>query len=459
MKRFFESMRFQLTAVLIIFVVLNIAFITAVVLKNVQLNTIEIESERLSVISSQVSERFNKMYSGEYISRNYAEMKESEKRLYINLFLKPVFEDYFSTFVANFPELEFGYYIPSVNPSIVYKGNSAYRLDKKVTLVSAIKTIDNETGYVFVDEPYSVIIKPIEEMRENINRITLYSMLALVFVVFLIISFFTFKIILIRRGLKKLESDLDFRFPKYGGEIGDIAVSVNSMATNLKKSIDEMQRTEFLRNLGLFTAGVVHEVRNPLTSIKGFAQILTKKLQGSDEERYVKPILTETERLERVVNDLLRYGKPTELKKTHVNLRAFFDHIIELAKQYANNTDILFVNNCTDVEINADDKKLEELFLNLFINGVQAMGKSGNIKVACEEESGFVHISVTDTGIGLTEEEIKNLFIPFYTTKPEGTGLGLAIVDRVVNEHSGKIEVVSKKGEGTKFLVTLPRGE
>jgi two-component system sensor histidine kinase HydH len=452
-------MRFQLTAVLLIFVVLNVSFITAIVMKNVELNTIDIETKRLSVIVSQVSERFNKMYSAEYSARNFVTMKQSEQNLYITLFLKPVFQDYFSTFTGNFPDLEFGYYIPSINSNIIYNGTTAYQSDKKITIVSNIKTVDKKEGYIFVDEPYSIVLKYVRQMKESVNRVTFYSILALALAVLLIISFFTYKIILIRRGLKKLEKNLDFRFPNYGGEIGDIAVSVNSMAANLKKSIEDMQRTESLRNLGMFTAGVVHEVRNPLTAIKGFAQILLKKLQGKEEERYVKPILTESERLENIVNDLLRYGKPTELQKTHVNLRPFFEHVVEVAKHYASGRDIQFVINCSDIEISADEKKLEELFLNLLINGIQAMGEKGKLSVICEEVGDTVCIKVSDTGVGMSGEEIKNIFVPFYTTKAEGTGLGLAIVDRVVSEHGGKIDIATKKGEGTTFAVYLPRGD
>lgn len=459
MKRFLQSIRFQLTAVLLVFVVLNVSFITSIVMRNVESNTLDIETKRLSVIASQVSERFNKMYSAEYISRNLASMKISEQNLYITLFLKPVFQDYFTTFTTSFPDLEFGYYIPFIDSNVVYNGNSTYDLDKKITVVSTIRTLDDREGYVFVDEPYTTVLKPVKQMQENINRVTLYSIIALAVAVFLIISFFTYKIILIRRGLKKLESNLDFKFPNYGGEIGDIAVSVNSMAENLKKSINEMKRTESLRNLGMFTAGVVHEVRNPLTSIKGFSQILLKKLQGKEEERYIKPILTESERLENIVNDLLKYGKPTELQKTHVNLRPFFEHIIEVAKQYDSDKKIKFELSCPDFEINADEKKLEELFLNLFINGIQAMSKEGTISLNCEQSGDMVCIKVSDTGTGLDEEEIKNIFVPFYTTKAEGTGLGLAIVDRVVNEHGGRVEISSKKGEGTTFAVYLPRGE
>jgi len=106
------------------------------------------------------------------------------------------------------------------------------------------------------------------------------------------------------------------------------------MAENLKRNIEEMKKAEALKSLGLFTAGIVHEIRNPLTSIKGFASILLQKLQGRDEERHVMPILTESERLQRIADDLLKYGKPAPLSFSKFNLKLFFEHIIEMGKQY-----------------------------------------------------------------------------------------------------------------------------
>jgi two-component system sensor histidine kinase HydH len=219
-----------------------------------------------------------------------------------------------------------------------------------------------------------------------------------------------------------------------------------------------MQKAEALKSLGLFTAGIVHEVRNPLTSIKGFATILSQKLQGKDEERFVRPILTETERLGRIVDDLLKYGRPSPLSLVKFNLKPFFNHILELAKQYDSKKKIKFELKCQDLTIVADERKLEELFLNLVINAVQAIDKEdGLIEIECIDEGRSIRITVQDNGSGMDEDTIKNIFVPFYTTKEHGTGLGLAIVHRIVEEHSGKILVESKVGLGTKFTIILPK--
>lgn len=458
MKRFFQSIRFQLTLVLVLFVILNTVFITSIVLNNVQKGIFDIETKRITVVANQLSERFDKMYFAESTARNYVNLTPEQQNVLIKTFLKPAFENYYNNFIKNFPELEFGYFIPVLNSSIVYNNNSEqYRFDKKVTVVEPINTGNGE-GYIFVDEPYSVILKPLNQIREDINRIIVYSAIIAILLVLIITSIFTMKIIKIRKGLKLLENNLNFRFQKSGGEIGDIASSINIMAEHLKKNVEEMQKTESLKSLGMFTVGVVHEVRNPLTSIKGFAQILRKKLQGKEEEKYIKPILSETERLTRVVNDLLRFGRPSQLERVDFNLSLFFDHIIEMGKQYAAKTQIAFVKNCGDIIINGDEKKLEELFLNLVINSIQAMDGKGELSIIARKDSDSVITEVKDTGLGMDEEEIKNLFVPFYTTKAEGTGLGLAIAYKVAAQHGGKIEVESKKGEGTTFRIILPLG-
>ncbi len=459
MKRFFQSIRFQLTITIVIFILVNTIFIASVTLRNFEKGITDIETSRISVIASQLTERYERMYRSEYIARNFADISEEQQRIYLRLFLKTSFEEYFNDLIKNFPELEFGYSIPAIEDSTVFVGNNTYRFDKKLTVVKNVNA-GHGGGYIFVDEPLPIVMKPLQEIREDINRIIIYSVIVAIFLVLIVTTLFTRRIINIRRGLKILEKDLDFRFPQFGGEIGDIALSINSMAENLKKNIDAMQRSESLRSLGMFTVGVVHEVRNPLTSIKGFAQILQKKLQGKEEEKYINPILIEADRLGKVVDDLLRFGRPAKIDKKVFNLNSFFDHIVEMSKHYVGDKNIVISKECEgDININADEKKLEELFLNLVINGIQSLEEgNGEVSIQVRKTGENVVVNIRDTGIGMTEEEMKNLFVPFYTTKAEGTGMGLAIAYRAATEHDGKIDVQSAKGEGTVFTVTLPLG-
>jgi len=459
MKRFFQSIRFQLTTILVIFVLVSMAFVTSTVVRSVKNEIFDLETKRLDIAANQLVERYQKMYEGVAWQYDFGHLTIDEQKLYITKFLKPLFEDYFKEYKQNFPELEFGYYIPPIDTEIVYSDIAQYKLDKKLTVIKSVTTKKMAGGYVFVDEPYPIIMKPVDEIREEANRVTVYSAILSAIFILIVTSLFVGKIVRIKKGLRVLERDLDFRFPRFAGEIGDIAYSINSMAKSLKENIEESQRNESLRTLGMFTAGVVHEVRNPLTSIKGFAQILEKKLQGREEEKYVKPILRETYRLSKIVQDLLSYGKPAPLKKVKLNISVFFDEIISLGKQFADGKEVEFVNKCKDGAIEADEKKCKELFLNLIINAIQSIKEKGKLTIECKREVGFLEIAVSDTGVGMGKDQLEHIFVPFYTTKAEGTGLGLAIAYRVVKEHRGRIRVESGKDKGTTFYVYLPVGE
>ena len=456
MRKFFQSIRFQLTTVLVIFVFVSMGFVTSMVVKSVQDEIFNVETKRIEVAVNQLAETYQKLYDGVSWQYDFGHISIDKQKLYISKFLKPLYEDYFNKYKKNFPEFEFGYFIPPIDDKIVYNGMNQYKFDKKLTVIKAANTKKIANGYVFVDEPYSIIMKPVDEIREEANKVTVYSAILSAIFILIITSLFVGKIVRIKKGLKVLEKDLDFRFPGFAGEIGDIAYSINSMAESLKRNIEESQRNESLRTLGMFTAGVVHEVRNPLTSIKGFAQILEKKLQGRNEEKYVKPILRETDRLSKIVQDLLSYGKPAPLKKTETDVSVFVDEIISLGKQFAGNKNIEFINNCEDGTIQIDERKCKELFLNLVINAIQSMGEKGTLTIGCKRKDEFLEIAVSDTGEGMTKEQLEHIFVPFYTTKAEGTGLGLAIAYRVVREHNGKIYVKSEKGKGTTFYIYLP---
>ena len=450
MKRLLSSIRFQLIFVLLVFIMFTFFLISSNITSYLRESEIKSEAKQLNLISNQVADKFGKMYIAQL---NAA--PQSQEELYINLFLKKAFNDYITDISTAFPDVEMGYYLPVFkDPLLVINENGA--LLKKVIVVSEVSK-EYGGGYVFVSVPQETIEMGVSNVVLDINRIVIYPAILTLIVVLLITTFFSLRIMRLRRGLKQLEKNLDFRFPNYSGEIGDIATSINSMAENLKRNIEESQKAENLRMLGLLTVGIVHEVRNPLTAIKGFATMLNQKLQGKEEQRYVLPILNESERLQRIVDDLLKYGRPSPLSLVKFDLRQFFEHIVELAKSYVSNKNINFKINCDNITIYADERKLEELFLNLVINAIQSIDRmDGNIEINCKKEGKFVNVEIVDDGVGMDEKTLKNIFVPFFTTKEKGTGLGLAIVHRIVEEHHGDIFVESEKGKGTKFTVKLP---
>lgn len=457
MRRILTSIRFQLVFVLLVFILVTFFTISSNVTEFLRQNEIASEAKRLSVVAKQIRDRFEKMYTAEALLRRYDFIPASQKELNINIFLKPAFDNYFGAVSTAYPDVEAGYYIPIFKDPIK-TSSSQNNLVKKIIVVESIPS-QFGGGYIFTAIPYSTFEESISHTIQSINRIVFYLAITTLSITLLITSFFSLRILQIRRGLKNLEKNLDFRFPNYGGEIGDIAVSINSMAENLRRNLEEMKRAEALQTLGLFTTGIVHEVRNPLTSIKGFASILSQKLQGKDEERFVTPILTETERLQHIVDDLLKYGRPSPLSLSSFNLKPFFAHIIELVKQYDSNKKVEFILDCPDTTIVADERKFEEMFLNLLINAIQAIESSGVIKIKCSGDKMFHRFEVQDNGVGMDKETLDKIFVPFFTTKDRGTGLGLAIVHRIVEEHGGEIFVESERGRGTTFRVVIPKRE
>lgn len=235
--------------------------------------------------------------------------------------------------------------------------------------------------------------------------------------------------------------------------------------SEVKQLEREVQRHERLAALGKMAAGVAHEVRNPLSSIKGFATLLGSKFKsGSEEQEAAQLLVHEAERLNRSITELLNYARPTPLKPEKVNLEEFIGNSLKLISTDAN---ALGVDLLLDVvpgtpEVMVDPDRLNQVLLNLYLNALQAMdslpGHRSLLVTAQvnEPNNGQVKIEVQDTGVGIPEELLERILDPYFTTKPEGTGLGLAMAYKIIDEHGGSIRFASREGEGTTVTITLP---
>ncbi|AXO82439.1 TPA: two-component system sensor histidine kinase ZraS [Escherichia coli] len=222
---------------------------------------------------------------------------------------------------------------------------------------------------------------------------------------------------------------------------------------------DEMKRKEKLVALGHLAAGVAHEIRNPLSSIKGLAKYFAERAPAGGEAHQLAQVMAkEADRLNRVVSELLELVKPTHLALQAVDLNTLINHSLQLVSQDANSREIQlrFTANDTLPEIQADPDRLTQVLLNLYLNAIQAIGQHGVISVTASESGAGVKISVTDSGKGIAADQLEAIFTPYFTTKAEGTGLGLAVVHNIVEQHGGTIQVASQEGKGATFTLWLP---
>ncbi|MEO5719099.1 MAG: ATP-binding protein [Chthoniobacterales bacterium] len=253
------------------------------------------------------------------------------------------------------------------------------------------------------------------------------------------------------------------------------ALMVLTDITTLKRLEMQIRRSDRLASLGTLSAGMAHEIKNPLVSIKTFAQLLPERYQDSDfRETFFSLIGHEVDRIDSLVNQLLRFARPAKplLKPMHVH--EVLEKALLLIGHRLYQKDIKLTRSWhAEVDtIHADADQIEQVFLNFFINALDAMKAGGSLIVATEigttetwptalpEDTGEVRdilrVSVVDDGSGIKPEDVAHVFDPFFTTKDYGTGLGLSVVHGIVQEHGGQIEVESELARGTSFHILLP---
>ncbi len=229
--------------------------------------------------------------------------------------------------------------------------------------------------------------------------------------------------------------------------------------SQVKKLEEELRRSERLAALGKMAAGVAHELRNPLSSIKGLALLLRSRFTGKNSDTETADILVqEVERLNRSICELLDYARPQKLLKETVDLQQLLQKAVSLIRIDAEAAGVEVTSSFQESlpKVLADEDKLNQVFLNLFLNGIQAMEQGGCLTVEAEAAGDMVEIKVSDTGCGVAPESLDRVFDPYYTSKPEGTGLGLAMSAKIVEEHGGSVKLVSQEGQGTSVIVCIP---
>jgi two-component system sensor histidine kinase HydH len=230
--------------------------------------------------------------------------------------------------------------------------------------------------------------------------------------------------------------------------------------SEIRRLQHEIRRQEKLAAMGGLAAGIAHEVRNPLSSIKALATFFAGQFaEGSEAREAAGVMVLEVDRLNRVITELLEFARPTDLNRQASEIEVLLSRSIRLIQQDANNKNIdiklLAQNEIDPVWIDPD--RLAQCLLNLYINAIQAMEDGGTLTVECAADgTENVIITVSDTGQGIVPDNLSKIFDPYFTTKKKGTGLGLAIVHKIIEAHQGNIEVESKIGQGTSFIIKIP---
>jgi PAS domain S-box-containing protein len=242
----------------------------------------------------------------------------------------------------------------------------------------------------------------------------------------------------------------------------DRYVLVQRDITEFKELEKKFYDSQKLAAIGQLSAGIAHEVRNPLSSIKMSLQILEKRLQpaGNDLQRF-KIAQREVEHLEKLVSDVLIYAKPLVPKREPSDMYSIIESALAMVEKSLEDKKIEVQKDFVPglEEVNVDASMITQALINVLQNAAEAMEDKGIMVVTIKEESGYVEIEVKDNGCGIDEGDMPHLFNPFFTLKNYGTGLGLSQVKKIIDQHGGEIKILSSKGEGTRFIIQLPKND
>lgn len=310
------------------------------------------------------------------------------------------------------------------------------------------------------------------------SRIFVISSIAITIFLAITISFLLLRFVknpldnVVNTMLKVEKGDFAVRIAYRGNdEIGRLIQSFNSMVDRLDTAQKELEQLHFqqleradrLASIGEMAAGIAHEIKNPLAGISAAVTIIKDDMSLDDPRGGILgEVVDQVKRLDKTVNDLLFFGKPSLPELSCVDINSILTTTLKFASQHRGGINI---DRCINLQpdlppVYADDKQMQQVFLNIILNAYQAMTSGGVLGVtsslSIHNATEYVRVDISDTGSGIPPQILGKIFTPFYTTKAQGTGLGLPICNKLVKLHNGNISVVSNDKTGTVFTVELP---
>jgi two-component system NtrC family sensor kinase len=315
--------------------------------------------------------------------------------------------------------------------------------------------------------------------RESVHRLIWVSRLFPAIYLLLVVALSAYSAVFMRRHLmRRLEllmnaarrigaGDFSPIVPirRTRDEFTDLAIAINRMTRELERREEFLLQSQKLRAVGSLTAGIAHEVNNPLNNIMLTAAVLEEDfdtMPGHEQLELIEDIVAQTDRARKIVGNLLDFARESEMTSEPLGIHEVVGDAIRLAANQLKLSGVALVREVAEdlPRVNGDRQYLSQVFVNLILNAVEAMADGGTLTISSDLslDTGCVAINVSDTGPGMSPEVLKSVFDPFFTTKTvgRGTGLGLSVSLGIVQRHGGELRVASKPGEGTTFTVILP---
>lgn len=303
-------------------------------------------------------------------------------------------------------------------------------------------------GFILTGEQLTASIMSVKEFQDSVAALVYFTMAGL-------LTYF----------FAKSERDQRLQYQALASTLGDTNMKLRETQTQLTERLaqvvmmeERVQRVSQMAALGELAGQLAHEVRNPLGIIRGSAEMLAARVSDPSTYRHISVLLQEADRLNKAVEGVLRLGTPLRMKLVRLDLVELLEGVAQVssASSVPTGSSVKLTVPSTSLWIRGDRDLLHQAFTNLVRNAFQAMSAGGTITVESTSDEGHVVTSIADTGIGLSEEDVRRLGEPFFAKRPGGIGLGFSLARRVVLEHGGSVTVGSILGQGTTVSIHLP---